>query len=342
MGRIRVVIPVLDNCPLFELAVPCEVFGRDRLDLSPDWYDLRLCRTADGEQESLSGLWLRAPHGLEAMRTADLVVVPACADGSYRPPDTLLEALVAAHERGARVAALCSGAFVLAAAGLLDGREAATHWMHAADLRRRHPRVRVNERALYLDDGDILTSAGTAAGIDLCLHIVRRDFGAAVAAEVGRRMVIAPQREGDQTQYVSPAVPVPAPDKGLAPVLTWALERLHEPLTVPRMAERGAMSTRTFIRRFHQETGLTPIRWLTQQRVVRARELLETTRLPVDVVAERSGFSTGNGLRQHFTKLLGTTPSAYRRTFQGAGGAQAAGRRARATSAADEEVSIEV
>ncbi|WP_431894371.1 GlxA family transcriptional regulator [Nonomuraea sp. bgisy101] len=341
MARISVVVPVLDDCPLFELAVPCEVFGRNRLDLTPDWYDLTLCGTADREQESLSGLWLRAPHGLEAMRSADLVVVPACADGSYRPPEALLAALVEAHERGARIAALCSGTFVLAAAGLLDGREAATHWMHADELRRRYPRVSVNRRALYVDDGDILTSAGTAAGIDLCLHIVRGDFGAAVAAEVGRRMVIAPQREGDQTQYVSPAVPIPAPDKGLAPVLAWALERLHEPLTVPLLAERGAMSTRTFIRRFHQETGLTPIRWLTQQRLGRARELLETTRLPVDVVAERSGFSTGNGLRQHFTKVLGTTPSAYRRTFQGSGAAQPTARSARATSAVTEEVSVE-
>ncbi|MEV2269406.1 GlxA family transcriptional regulator [Nonomuraea africana] len=317
MARIRVVVPVLDDCPLFELAVPCEVFGRDRRDLAPDWYELTLCQSADREQESLNGLWLRAPQGLEAMRAADLVVVPACADASYRPPEALLSALTEAHERGARIAALCSGAFVLAAAGLLDGREAATHWMHADELRSRYPRISVNQRALYVDEGDILTSAGTAAGIDLCLHIVRGDFGAAVAAEVGRRMVVAPQREGDQAQYVSAGPPVPAQDRGLAPVLSWALERLHEPVTIPQLAEQAMMSTRTFIRRFHRELGLTPIRWLTQQRLARARELLETTRLPVDAVAERSGFSTGNGLRQHFTKTLGTTPSAYRRTFQG-------------------------
>lgn len=317
------VVPVLDECPLFELAVPCEVFGRDRRDLTPDWYELTLCQTVDGDQESLNGLRLRAPHGLDAMRSADLVVVPACGDTSYQPPEELLDALVDAHSRGARIAALCSGAFVLAAAGLLDGREAATHWMHADELQKRHPRISVNPRALYVDEGDILTSAGTAAGIDLCLHIVRRDFGAAVAAEVGRRMVIAPQREGDQTQYVSPPPPLSARDESLAPVLDWALERLHEPLTIPQLAERATMSTRTFGRRFHQETGLPPIRWLTQQRVARACELLETTSLPVDTVAERTGFGTGNGLRQHFAKLLGTTPAAYRRTFQGgrAGGA---------------------
>ncbi|GAA3263104.1 hypothetical protein GCM10020216_105510 [Nonomuraea helvata] len=191
--------------------------------------------------------------------------------------------------------------------------------MHADELQKRYPRVSVDQRALYVDEGDILTSAGTAAGIDLCLHIVRRDFGAAVAAEAGRRMVISPHREGDQEQYVSPTPPVPARDTGLAPVLDWALERLHEPLTIPLLTERARMSTRTFGRRFQQEMGLTPIRWLTQQRIARARELLETTRLPVDAVAERAGFGTGNGLRPHFTKLVGATPAAYRRTFQGGG-----------------------
>ncbi|MGV9382197.1 GlxA family transcriptional regulator [Nonomuraea sp. NPDC003707] len=317
MTSIQVAVPVLDRCPLFELAVPCEVFGRDRRDLTPDWYDLTLCNSTPGEQESLPGLWLRAPGDLSVLRDADLVVVPACVDASYRPPEKLLGALVEAHERGARIAALCTGAFVLAAAGLLDGREAATHWMHAEDLRRLHPRVTVNERALYVDDGDILTSAGTAASIDLCLHIVRRDFGAAVAAEVGRRMVIAPHREGDQAQYVAPA-PAVTGDRGLAPVLQWALERLETPLTVPRLAEYASMSTRTFVRRFRQEVGLPPMRWLNQQRLIRARELLETTHLPVDVVAERCGLGTGTGLRQHFTRYLGTTPSAYRRTYQGA------------------------
>ncbi|MEU7900406.1 helix-turn-helix domain-containing protein [Nonomuraea sp. NPDC049152] len=318
MARIRVVVPVLDECPLFELAVPCEVFGRDRSDLSPDWYELTLCHSAAGEQKSLAGgLWLRASRGLDAIVRADLVVVPACVDGGYEPPEALLTALVEAHARGARIASLCSGAFVLAAAGLLDGREAATHWMHADELRQRYPQVTVNPRALYIDEGDILTSAGTAAGIDLCLHIVRNDFGAAVAAEVGRRMVIAPQREGDQTQYAWPAPLAGGGVQGLAPVLDWALERLHEPLTVPRLAARAGMSTRHFVRRFHQEVGLPPIRWLTQQRIARARELLETTRLPVDAVAERAGFGTGSGMRQHFTRAVGTTPSAYRRTYQG-------------------------
>jgi AraC family transcriptional regulator, transcriptional activator FtrA len=314
-GRLRVAVPVLDDCPLFELAVPCEVFGRDRRDLTPRWYELTLCRTTPGRARSTAGLRVAAPASLAAIRDADLVVVPACGEPSYRPPERLLDELRRAHSRGARIAALCTGAFVLAAGGLLDGREATTHWMHADELRRRHPRVRVNERALYVDEGQILTSAGTAAGIDLCLHLVRRDFGAAVAAEVGRRMVIAPHREGDQAQYAPARVPAHRPD-ALAPVLDWAARRLREPLTVPQLAQRAAMSTRTFGRRFAEEVGVTPLRWLTQQRLAVARELLETTDLPVDAVAERAGFRGGTVLRQHFHREVGTTPAAYRRTFR--------------------------
>ncbi|HET6499766.1 MAG TPA: helix-turn-helix domain-containing protein [Amycolatopsis sp.] len=313
--RVRVVVPVLDDCPLFELAVPCEVFGRDRRDLTPRWYELTLCRTTPGDARSTEDLRLAAPAGLDAIRDADLVVVPACGEVGYRPPARLLDELRRAHRRGARIAALCTGAFVLAATGLLDGREAATHWMHADELRRRHPRVRVTERALYVDEGEILTSAGTAAGIDLCLHVVRRDFGAAVAAEVGRRMVIAPHREGDQAQYAR--TPAPARRTGaLAPVLDWAAHRLPEPLTVPQLAQRAAMSTRTFGRRFAEEVGVTPLRWLTQQRLAMARELLEATDLPVDIVAEHVGLRSGTVLRQHFHRELGTTPAAYRRTFR--------------------------
>ncbi|MGH8939728.1 MAG: GlxA family transcriptional regulator [Actinomycetes bacterium] len=308
-------VPILGDGPLFELAVPCEVFGRDRRDLDPHWYELTLCQSVTGPQASANGLRLEASRGMDAVHAADLVVIPACLTPAYRPPVELLDALRDAHERGVRIAALCSGAFVLAAAGLLDGREATTHWMHAEELRRRYPQVRVNERALYLDHGDILTSAGTAAGIDLCLHIVRQDFGAAVAAEVGRRMVIALHREGDQAQYVPPRATDTAHSNGLAPVLAWAMHRLHEPLTIQQLADRAAMSTRTFGRHFAQQMGLTPLRWLIQQRVASARELLETTDLPIDAVAERTGLRTGHVLRQHFHRQLGTTPAAYRRTF---------------------------
>ncbi|MDT0345428.1 GlxA family transcriptional regulator [Streptomyces litchfieldiae] len=310
----RVAVALLDRTSLFELAVPCAVFTEPE-------YELLLCATAAGDpgHRGPGGLTLRAEHGLEALTAAGLVVVPACVMDGYEPPADLLDALRTAHRNGARIASLCSGAFVLAAAGLLDGREAATHWMYADELRRRHPRVTVNDQALYVDDGDILTSAGTAAAIDLCLHIVRGDHGTARAAETGRRLVVAPHREGGQRQYVPPRRPLPArADTGLGPVLDWALARLDQPLAIAELARRAGMSERTFGRHFAREVGTTPLKWLIQQRLSRARELLETTDLPVDAVAERSGLGTGDGLRQHFARALGTTPAAYRRAFRAA------------------------
>lgn len=308
---LRVVVTLLERTSLFELAVPCTVFGGPH-------YELRLAATAPGGTlRAAGGLRLEAEHGLEALADAGLIVVPALMMDGVPPPGALLNALRAAHARGARIAALCTGAFVLAAAGLLDGREAATHWMYAEELRRRYPRVRVNDRALYVDDGDILTSAGTAAAIDLCLHLVRRDRGSAAAAEIGRRMVTAPHREGSQTQYVPPGRPLSArPESGLAPVLDWALARLHQPLVISELADRAGMSERTFGRHFAREVGTTPLRWLNQQRIARARQLLETSDLPVDAIAERSGLGTGDGLRQHFHRELSTTPAAYRRAFR--------------------------
>ncbi|MFC4855159.1 GlxA family transcriptional regulator [Actinophytocola glycyrrhizae] len=309
----RVVVPLLASVALFELAVPVGVFGAaDRADLAPDWYELTVCGT--GPHAASAGLTVSARAGLPALRTADLVVVPACVMPDYEPPPELLSALRRAHARGARVASLCTGAFVLAAAGLLDGRTVTTHWMYAEDLRRRFPAVTVDEHPLYVDDGDILTSAGTAAALDLCLHIVRTDFGAAVAAEVSRRMVIAPHREGGQSQYI-PA-PVPARTDGFAPVLEWAVRHLDRPLTMAELAGRAGMSLRTFGRQFADRVGTTPLAWLNQQRLARARELLETTDLPVETVAQRSGLGTGSGLRQHFQRAYATTPAAYRRTFR--------------------------
>ncbi|MGP3988758.1 helix-turn-helix domain-containing protein [Streptomyces sp. 3N207] len=319
---VRVAVVVLEEIALFELAVPTAVFQ------SPG-YELTLCAESEGGWGHLlagsrgmaGGLRLVVERGLEALAEADTVVVPACVLGSYVPSRALLEALRAAHARGARLVSLCSGAFVLAAAGLLDGRTVATHWMYADQLRRLYPRVRVDEHSLYVDDGDVLTSAGTAAAIDLCLHIVRVDHGSAAAAAVGRRMVVAPHREGGQAQYV-PAPDVPAARAGgLAPVLDWSLARLHEPLTIGELAARAGMSTRTFGRYFVRETGVTPLKWLNQQRLARARELLETTDLPVDSVAERTGMGSGDVLRQHFRRALGTTPAAYRRTFRQRGAA---------------------
>ncbi len=314
----RVVVPLLENCALFELAVPCGVFGAtDRADLAPDWYELTVCATKSGPHRATGNLLVSAPVGLAAMADADLVIVPAGVTVDYTPPAELLEALRAAHARGARVVSLCTGAFVLAAAGLLDGRTATTHWMYAAELRRRYPLVTVDEHPLYVDEGSVLTSAGTVASLDLCLHIVRTDFGAAVAAEVGRRMVVAPHREGGQAQYI-PA-PVPALTDGFAPVLEWAVRHLAEPLTMTDLAARAGMSLRTFGRHFADRVGVTPLSWLNQQRLARARELLETTDLPVETVAQRSGLGSGSGLRQHFQRAFGTTPAAYRRTFLATG-----------------------
>lgn len=314
---LRVAVALLSPSSLFELAVPCAVFGQDRGEVPAPGYELVLCQTVPGAHRAVGGLRLESSHGLEALGTADLVIVPACVMDGYEPPPALLDALRAAHARGARIASLCSGAFVLAAAGLLEGREVATHWMYADELRRRHPGVRVNDHALYIDDGSILTSAGTAAALDLCLHVVRGDYGAAAAAEVGRRMVVAPHREGDQAQYARPDAPAPSASTGLAPVLDWALARLHTTLPVAELAARAGMSVRTFERHFAREVGTTPLKWLNQQRVTHARALLETTDLPVDTVAERAGLGTGDGLRQHFRRLLGTTPGAYRRTYRG-------------------------
>lgn len=308
----RVAVTVLEDTALFELAVPCAVFEEPH-------YELTLCGTdVPGVQYARGGLRLETERGLDAVAEADLVMVPACVMGGRATPPALLEALRSAHARGARIASLCTGAFVLAEAGLLDGRTAATHWMFADELRRRYSRLRVDEHSLYVDDGSVLTSAGTAAALDLCLHIVRRDFGAATAAEVARRLVVAPHREGDQAQYVpAPAPAATAPvGEGLAPVLDWAVDRLQHPLTIGELANRAGMSTRTFGRYFAREVGTTPLRWLNHQRLARARELLETTDLPVDSVAERSGLGTGDVLRQHFRRTLGTTPAAYRRTFR--------------------------
>lgn len=315
VNHIRVVVPVLEHTSLFELAVPVGVFG---LPLGSDgrgWYDLTVCSTSPTTHHAAGGLRLQAERGLDAILEADLVVVPACIMEGYEQPRELVEHLAEAHARGARVAGICSGAFVLAEAGLLDGREATTHWMYAEELRRRFPQVRVSEDALYVDEGSVLTSAGTAAGLDLCLHIVRNDFGSARAMEVSRRMVVAPHREGGQSQYAPARLPDADGESGLAPVLDWASSRLAQSLTVDDLAAQAGMSTRTLGRRFAEETGTTPVRWLNDQRIDRARALLETTDFSIDRVARESGLGTESNLRQHFRDRLDTTPSAYRRAF---------------------------
>ncbi|MGI5204956.1 helix-turn-helix domain-containing protein [Spirillospora sp. CA-108201] len=305
-------VAVTEGVPIFELAIPCEVFGYERPGLADSWYDFRLC-AAPGTRTT-AGFAARAEHGLDALATADTVVIPACASVVDEQPPDLVDAVRAAHGNGARVVSLCTGAFVLAAAGLLDGRPATTHWMHAGQLAARHPKVLVDASVLYIDDGDVLTSAGTAAGLDLCLHLVRNDHGAAVASALAKRLVMPAHRPGGQAQYIDAAVP-PADADELGPLLDWARERLHEPLTVAALARRAGVTTRTLIRRFHAATGTTPMAWLRGIRIDRARELLETTSLPVDQIAERSGLGSPANLRHHFTRAVGVPPSAYRRAF---------------------------
>jgi transcriptional regulator GlxA family with amidase domain len=306
----RVVALVVGEVVAFDLSIPAQVFGR-----APRLYEWAVCAPAAGPVPTENGFDVLVPHGLEALARADTVVVPGIGDHAWPLPPEPLEALRAAAARGARVASICTGAFVLAAAGLLDGRRATTHWRYADRLAREFPAVTVDAGVLYVDEGDVLTSAGVAAGIDLCLHIVRRDHGAAAASSIARTMVVAPHRDGGQAQFVERPLPAAGGD-GLAATRAWMEQRLAEPLTVERMAHHAGYSPRTFARRFRAETGTTPLQWLIALRVAEARWLLERTALPVDEVATSAGFGTAVALRQHFARALGTSPTAYRRAFR--------------------------
>jgi transcriptional regulator GlxA family with amidase domain len=307
---------VLHGVAPFELAVACEVFGIDRSELGVPWYRFLVCAAEPPPIRTSVGFTIDTPHGLEGLREADLIVVPPGQGESDSPPAALLDELRRAHDRGARIMSVCTGAFILAAAGLLDGRPATTHWAHAAELAARYPKIKLDPGVLYVDDGDILTSAGTAAGIDLCLHIVRQDHGAEIANGVARRMVVPPHRDGGQAQFVDQPLPdLPACDP-FTEALVWVEAHLGEPITVEDLAARSAMSPRTFARRFRATTGTTPHQWLLRQRVLLAQRLLEGSDLSIDLVAGRCGLGTATNLRQHFQRLLHTTPNAYRRTFQ--------------------------
>jgi AraC family transcriptional activator FtrA len=311
----RVAAVAFDGMAPFELGIVVEVFGlpRPELDGVP-WYELSVCSPDPSPLRTIGGLSLTAEHGVEAVERAATVIVPAWPRIGEPVPEELLEALRAAHARGARVVSICSGAFVLAAAGLLDGRRAATHWRYASALRARHREVVVDESVLYVDDGDVLTSAGSAAGIDLCLHIVRADHGSAVANHVARRLVVAPHRDGGQAQFVDRPVP-DADDDRLQAAIAWALEHLDERITLEQLAARAFMSTRTFTRQFRRTVGQTPMAWLVEQRVRASMTLLETTEQPVEWVGARSGFPAPASYRRHFRRVVGVSPSQYRRTF---------------------------
>jgi AraC family transcriptional regulator, transcriptional activator FtrA len=314
--RHGVAVLVLDDVSPFELGVACEVFGTDwSADVGFPWYRMWLCTPRPGLVRAEGGLQLQVPHGLDPLRRADTVVVLP----TERPdlvPVPALEALRAAHRRGARLVSLCTGAFVLARAGLLDGRRATTHWSECDDLARRHPAVAVDPRVLFVDEGDILTSAGSAAGVDLCLHLVRADHGAETATQLARQLVVPPQRDGGQAQFIE--APLPRLDDGnlFADTLAWMDEHLDQAVTVDDLAGRAAMSPRTFARRFVATTGTTPYQWLTAQRVQLAQRLLEGSTLSIESVATASGFGTPANLRNHFSRALHTSPQQYRRTFQ--------------------------
>lgn len=277
-------------------------------------YSFEVCALSPGPVRTTAGYDIVVTAGPEAFTRADTIVLPAWSD--VPPPSALLDALRDAHARGVRVVAICTAAFVLAEAGLLDGRAATTHWRRTEELAARFPRVRVDPDVLYVDDGDIATSAGTAAGIDLCLHLLRRDLGAAHAVDVAREMVLPPHREGGQSQFARPLVE--RRGASLSPVLDWAVGRLGERLTVSAMASHARMSTRTFARRFTAEIGAPPGQWLLDRRVDAARELLESGDLPVEAIAGRVGLSSAVNLRRHFRARLGVTPAGYRRAFRGA------------------------
>jgi AraC family transcriptional regulator, transcriptional activator FtrA len=306
---------VLDGMPLFEVAVAGEIFGMPRPDLLSRPYLVQVCRVGEGPVRSEGArMLIGTDAGLDEIRAADTVLMPALPSVDTPVPAELVAALQVAAGRGARVAALCTGAFALAAAGLLDGRRATTHWMYCDALAARFPAVHVDPRVLYVVEGAIATSAGTAAGIDLCLELLRTDHGIAVAAEVARRLVVPPHRQGGQAQYVSTPMP-DVPDSSLAPLLDWARTHLDRPVTLRLLAREAGTTTRTLTRRFTAELGLPPLQWLTAERVRRARQLLEDTPLPVEQIAQACGLGTAANLRVHFTRQTGTTPTAYRSAF---------------------------
>ncbi|MHA6620803.1 helix-turn-helix domain-containing protein [Pseudonocardia sp. DLS-67] len=312
MARHRVVALLTSPQSPFELACAAEVFGTIRQDL-PAHYTFRVCAEHPGPLLTTAGYAMLVDTGLAALREADTVVIPGWQSPGRSVPPAVTEGLRAAHQRGARIAAICTGAFVLAQTGLLDGRRATTHWRHTAQLAATFPEVRVDPDVLYVDDGDVATSAGTGAGIDLCMHLVRSDHGAAFAAEIARNMVLPPHREGSQLQYVTRPAPA-STDESLAPLLDWATSHLDS-LTVVRLAEHAGLSSRTLARRFTEQLGTSPGRWLLGRRLDATRVLLERTDLPVEAIATRVGLASAVNLRRRFRAHLGTTPGAYRRTF---------------------------
>ena len=316
-GR-RIAVLVFDEASLFEMSVPCEVWGIDRTNMGVPRSEVRVCTPDPVPLRTHVGMSFTPAHGLEALRWADTIIVPS----PPRPfpdravPDEVANAMRRAHRRGARIASVCSGAFVLAEIGLLDDHRVTTHWMYEELFRRRFPQLELDTSVLYVGNGQVFTAAGTAAGIDLCLHLVRLDHGAEIANVVARRMVVPPHRDGGQSQFVLAPVTAESSDDDLRATLAWAAKHLDRDLSVDGLARRAAMSPRTFARRFKAATGTTPLQWVLHQRTARAQHLLEVTDLSIETIAERCGFGAAATLRQHFHRAVGTSPGAYRAAFR--------------------------
>jgi AraC family transcriptional activator FtrA len=317
LPRPSLAVYLFDGMSAFELGCVTEVFALPRPELNlATWYEFRACAGTTRPLRALGGFSLVAEHGMDDFAAADTLLVTAVPDVRGEVPAELVAALRAGYARGARIVSICSGAFALAAAGLLDGRRATTHWRYADVFRARFPRVELDPEVLYMDEGQVLTGAGSAAGLDLCLHLVRADHGSAVANAVARRLVLPPHRDGGQAQFIEAAVGPTDKDDGVTRSLEWALDNLAGPITVADLARVAKVSTRSYLRHFARATGTSPLRWLVNQRLAAARELLETDDAPIEQIGAAVGFADPATFRHHFARVVGTSPSAYRKTFR--------------------------
>ena len=310
----KVALLAFDGMPLFEFSIAVELFGLDRPEVGPDWYSFQIASLEGAPARTTAGIRVVVDGGLEAFDDACTIIIPGWPID--RPvPVNLTRILLAAHKRGARILTICSGVYVLAASGLLTGKRATTHWKYTDHIKAAYPDIDVIPDVLYVDEGQILTSAGSAAGIDLCLHLIRRDFGPAAANTVARRLVVPPHRDGGQAQFIERSVPISYESDRLGPLLDHMRENLHQEHRISALAKRAGMSERTFLRRFSEATGMTPAKWLLSVRLSEARDHLETSDISIERIAEHTGFGTSTNLRHHFREHMGTTPTAYRQTF---------------------------
>ena len=313
--NLKVVALVYDGLCTFEFGIAVEIFGLPRPEVDTTWYQFAVASVDDGLLRATGGIQVVADGGLDLLETAGAIVIPGWKGVDVPLPPRLATALQVAYQRGVRLITICSGVFVLAAAGLLEGRQATTHWRYSESLANRYPSIHVKPDVLYIDAGQIITSAGSAAGIDACLHLVRRDFGAKIANQVARRLVVSPHRDGGQQQYIEKPVSKERESTMLGGLFDWLRTHLHEPLPIACMAEQVSMSKRTFLRRFNESTGMSPGEWLLAERLALAKELLEISEHTIDTVAERCGFGCAATLRHHFRQQVGISPSTYRKQY---------------------------